>query len=36
MAYDLDFERPLAEIDKRIAHLQKRGDRMRAEERAPA
>lgn len=34
MAYDLDFERPLAEIDKRIAHLQKRGDRMRAEERA--
>lgn len=34
MAYDLDFERPLAEIEKRIAHLQKRGDRMRAEERA--
>jgi acetyl-CoA carboxylase carboxyl transferase subunit alpha len=34
MAYDLDFERPLAEIEKRIAHLQRRGDRMRNEERA--
>ncbi len=34
MAYDLDFERPLAEIEKRIAHLQKRGDRMRSDERA--
>ncbi|HEU0027122.1 MAG TPA: acetyl-CoA carboxylase carboxyltransferase subunit alpha [Ktedonobacterales bacterium] len=34
MAYDLDFERPLAEIEKRIAHLQRRGDRIRSEERA--
>jgi acetyl-CoA carboxylase carboxyl transferase subunit alpha len=34
MAYDLDFERPLAEIEKRIAHLQKRGDRIRPDERA--
>ena len=33
MAYDLDFERPLAEIEKRIAHLQKRGDRIRPDER---
>lgn len=32
MAYDLDFERPLAEIEKRINHLQRRGDRMRPEE----
>jgi acetyl-CoA carboxylase carboxyl transferase subunit alpha len=34
MAYDLDFERPLADLDRRIAHLQRRGDRMRADERA--
>ncbi len=34
MAYDLDFERPLADIEKRISHLQRRGDRMKAEERA--
>ncbi|HEX9035766.1 MAG TPA: acetyl-CoA carboxylase carboxyltransferase subunit alpha [Ktedonobacterales bacterium] len=34
MAYDLEFERPLADIERRIAHLQRRGDRMRADERA--
>lgn len=34
MAYDLDFERPLADYDKRIGHLEKKGDRLRAEERA--
>jgi len=34
MAYDLEFERPLADIEKRITHLQRRGDRMRPEERA--
>ena len=34
MAYELDFERPLADIEKRISHLQRRGDRMRPDERA--
>lgn len=34
MAYDLEFERPLAEIEKKISHLQRRGDRMRPDERA--
>jgi acetyl-CoA carboxylase carboxyl transferase subunit alpha len=34
MAYDLDFERPLADIERRIAHLQRRGDRLRGDERA--
>ncbi|HEX8730674.1 MAG TPA: acetyl-CoA carboxylase carboxyltransferase subunit alpha [Ktedonobacterales bacterium] len=34
MAYDLEFERPLADIEKRMAHLQRRGDRMRSDERA--
>lgn len=34
MAYDLDFERPLADIEKRISHLQRRGDRMKPEDRA--
>ncbi|HEX8983647.1 MAG TPA: acetyl-CoA carboxylase carboxyltransferase subunit alpha [Ktedonobacterales bacterium] len=33
MAYELEFEKPLAEIEKRIGHLQRRGDRMRADER---
>jgi acetyl-CoA carboxylase carboxyl transferase subunit alpha len=33
MAYDLDFERPLADIEKRISQLQKRGERTRPEER---
>jgi acetyl-CoA carboxylase carboxyl transferase subunit alpha len=34
MAYDLDFERPLAEIEKRIAALHRRGDRLKPDERA--
>lgn len=34
MAYDLEFERPLAEIEKRISHAQRRGERMRPEDRA--
>ncbi len=35
MAYDLDFERPLAELEKKRAHLQqRRGDRLKPEERA--
>jgi acetyl-CoA carboxylase carboxyl transferase subunit alpha len=33
MAYDLDFERPLAETEKRIAQLERRGDRLRPDER---
>lgn len=33
MAYDLDFERPLAELDKRIQTLQRRGDRIKPDER---
>ncbi len=32
MAYDLEFEKPLAELEKRIASLQRKGDRLRAEE----
>lgn len=34
MAFDLDFERPLAEIEKRIAAHQRKGDRMKADDRA--
>jgi len=34
MAYDLEFERPLADLDKRIQSLQRKGDRMRPDERA--
>ncbi|MGH2515145.1 MAG: acetyl-CoA carboxylase carboxyltransferase subunit alpha [Ktedonobacterales bacterium] len=34
MAFDLDFERPLAEIEKRIAALQRKGDRLKPDERA--
>lgn len=34
MAYELDFERPLADIEKRIAQVQKRGERMRPDDRA--
>jgi acetyl-CoA carboxylase carboxyl transferase subunit alpha len=33
MSYDLDFERPLAELDKRILALQRRGERLRPEAR---
>ncbi len=32
MAYDLEFEKPLAELERRIANLQRRGDRMRPDE----
>src|SRR5579859_476649 len=32
MAYDLEFERPLAEIDKKINALQRKGDRLKPEE----
>ena len=34
MAYELDFERPLAEIEKHISQAQRRGERMRPEDRA--
>ncbi|MFI5275676.1 MAG: acetyl-CoA carboxylase carboxyltransferase subunit alpha [Ktedonobacterales bacterium] len=34
MAYELDFERPLADIEKRIGQIQKRGERMRPDDRA--
>ncbi len=32
MAYDLEFEKPLAELEKRIAGLQRKGDRLKADE----
>jgi acetyl-CoA carboxylase carboxyl transferase subunit alpha len=32
MSYDLEFEKPLAEIDKRLQKLRQRGDRTRPEE----
>ncbi len=32
MAYDLDFEKPLADLDKRINALQKKGDRLKPDE----
>ncbi|MGZ3714842.1 MAG: acetyl-CoA carboxylase carboxyl transferase subunit alpha, partial [Ktedonobacterales bacterium] len=34
MAFDLEFERPLAEIDKRIQALHRRGEKLRPEDRA--
>jgi acetyl-CoA carboxylase carboxyl transferase subunit alpha len=34
MAYDLEFEKPLAELDRRITALQRKGDRLKAEEQA--
>lgn len=34
MAYDLDFERPLAEIDRKIQGAQRRGERLKPDERA--
>jgi acetyl-CoA carboxylase carboxyl transferase subunit alpha len=34
MAYDLDFERPLAELEKRMQPFEKRGDKLKADERA--
>lgn len=33
MAYDLEFEKPLANLEKKIAHLQRKGERLKAEER---
>ncbi len=32
MPYDLDFEKPLAEIEKKIIGLQRKGDRLKPEE----
>src|SRR5437764_8378246 len=32
MAYDLDFEKPLAELEKKIGNLQRRSDRLRPDE----
>ena len=32
MAYDLEFEKPLAELEKRIIALQRKGDRLKAGE----
>ena len=34
MAYDLEFEKPLADLDKRIAGLQRKGDRLKPDEQA--
>src|SRR2546430_11189134 len=32
MAYDLEFEKPLAELEKKITGLQRKGDRLKLEE----
>src|SRR5581483_6837351 len=32
MAYDLEFEKPLADIEKKIAGLQRKGDRLKPDE----
>ncbi len=32
MAYDLEFEKPLAELERRIVSLQRRGDRLKPDE----
>ncbi len=32
MAYDLEFEKPLADLEKRITGLQRKGDRLKADE----
>lgn len=32
MAYDLEFEKPLAELEKKITGLQRKGDRLKPEE----
>ncbi len=32
MAYDLEFEKPLAELEKKITALQRKGDRLKSEE----
>ena len=31
MAYDLEFEKPLADLEKKIIALQKKGDRLKAD-----
>lgn len=33
MPYDLEFEKPLAELEKKIANLQRKGERLKPEER---
>ncbi|HEX4202719.1 MAG TPA: acetyl-CoA carboxylase carboxyltransferase subunit alpha [Ktedonobacteraceae bacterium] len=33
MAYDLEFEKPLAELEKKITALQRKGDRLKPDER---
>ncbi|GCE17073.1 acetyl-CoA carboxylase carboxyltransferase subunit alpha [Dictyobacter kobayashii] len=32
MAYDLEFEKPLAELEKKISTLQRKGDRLKADD----
>jgi len=32
MAYDLEFEKPLADLEKKIASLQRKGDRLKSDE----
>ena len=32
MAYDLEFEKPLAELEKKITSLQPKGDRLKPDE----
>src|SRR5258706_15454781 len=32
MAYDLEFEKPLAELERKISGLQRRGDRLKPDE----
>ncbi|HYK86664.1 MAG TPA: acetyl-CoA carboxylase carboxyltransferase subunit alpha [Ktedonobacteraceae bacterium] len=34
MAYDLEFEKPLAELERKIAGLQRKGDRLKPDEHA--
>src|ERR1700681_434682 len=34
MAYDLEFEKPLADLEKKIAGLQRKGDRLKPDEHA--
>ena len=32
MAYDLEFEKPLVELERKITTLQRKGDRLKTEE----
>ena len=34
MTFDLDFERPLADLDKRIQSLQRKASRLKSDDRA--